>query len=339
MFKNTQIFVLFMDYDRMKLISGTGNEPLARSIAEKLGTKLVDRECSRFPNGEVKIKPKECVRDCDVYLIQSTTSPFVNSHLMELWLLARTLKESDAQKITAILPFIGYTRQDKKKHGREPLSMKFVADVCKISCIDRYVFVDLHNSTMESCFAPAPTTNITPQYILADFLAQRKDIKEYTVAAADSGGVFKMREVADILQLPTAYVDKARDEKLEVKAKCVVGDVKDKTVLVVEDMIDTGGTIVEGVSAIKNAGAAKAIVYATHAVLSPPAIDRINASGIDELILTDTIPMSAEKRARITKNTTVLSWADILGKKVIYTLYAGKSITTALDSLLPEKKN
>lgn len=320
-----------MAYEKMKIISGNGNTTLSKAIADYFHKDLVDRECKPFPNSEIKVNLSESVRGADVYLIQSTVPPNVDKHYMELWLMARTLKESDGNRVTAILPFCGYTRQDKKKHGREPLSMKLMADLSNTSGIDRYVFIDLHNPAIEGLFAPTPTTNISSKHLFAKALKEYDGIKDYVLVAPDAGAVQRARDIADILHLPTVYIDKERSKDLEVKAKRVVGDVADKNVIIIDDIIDTAGTLVAGVTAVKKEGAKNVVVCATHPVLTDPAIENINKSQIDDLLITDTIPLSEEKMKRIKKKTTVLSWANFLAEKVIRTFYNNESITEALD--------
>lgn len=318
-----------MAYEKLMVVSGNGNRYFAESVAKKLKVDLVPAECGHFPDSETKISVKKSVRGSDVYLIQSTIPPQVNDQYMELWLLARTLKESDAGKVTAVLPFCGYTRQDKKKFGREPMSMRLIADLCNASGIDRYIFVDLHNPAIECFFSPKPTSNLSVKPLICAELSKREDVMLYVPLSPDAGGTKRVEAIANELNVPFAQIHKDRDEGGKVRAVNVVGDVAGKNVIFIDDMVDTAGTIAEGVALVKARGAQDILVCCTHAVLSDPAVERLSKLGLKELIVTDTIPISDGMRARMNFPVVTLSVAPTIAE-VIKTLHTEGSITDVL---------
>lgn len=321
-----------MEYDRLKIISGNGNLPLAKDVARYLDTSLVERVCDRFPNGEIKIDIRECVRGADVYLIQTTRPQQIHDDYFEAALLHDTLRRCGAERVTVIMPYCGYARQDRTQ-GREPLSMAFVARMLKkAALIERYVFIELHNAALEGLFDNATTTmNLSSKHLFAKELKTRPGIEAYVAVSPDAGGTKRVENFVKVLKMPMVYINKIRDAQGIPTATCVVGDVAGKNVILLDDMIDRASTMKEAVHALKGQGAKEVIACATHAVFSDEAVKNINESGIDEIIITDTIPVSDVKKASIKPKLTVLSWAEKLAKAVILPMHKEESTTNAFN--------
>lgn len=281
--------------NEIKLFSGNSNRPLAKAIAAKLNTELGAMEVSRFSNGEISVHFEETVRGRDLFLIQSTSEP-CNDYLMELLIMIDAAKRASAGRITAVLPYFGYARQDRKARSREPITAKLVADLLTTAGADRVLTMDLHAAQIQGFFN-IPVDNLLGGPVLYDYVkASGKVDKDFVVVSPDVGSVSRARKVATRLDVPMAIIDKRRPRANVMEVMNIIGDVKGKKCLMVDDMIDTAGTIVQGAQALKENGAKEIIACATHAVLSGPAVERLKNSAITELVFLDTIPIPEEKK-------------------------------------------
>ncbi|MEG0803926.1 MAG: ribose-phosphate pyrophosphokinase [Pygmaiobacter sp.] len=309
----------------IKIFAGNSNIELARSIAECLGLPLGKSDVGLFSDGEISVAIHESVRGSDVFVLQSTSNP-VNRNLMELLIMIDAFRRASAGRITAVIPYYGYARQDRKSKARDPISSKLVADlICKAGA-DRVLTMDLHAAQIQGFF-DVPVDHMQGMPILAPYfekkIAEEKD-KNFIVVSPDLGSVTRARTFAERLGLPLAIVDKRRQKANVSEVMNIIGDVKDKDVIILDDMIDTAGTLCNAAKAIKNAGARSVCAAATHAVLSGPAIERIEASVLDEVILLDTIKLEPEKKIDKIK---VLTTAPVLAE-AIARIYSDKPVST-----------
>ena len=281
--------------DDMKIFSGNANPDLAREIAAYLGTQVGDAVINRFNNGEVQVMINESVRGKDVFVIQPTCGPSVNDNVMELLIMCDAFKRASARHITAVVPFYGYARQDRKVSPRAPISAKMVADFISVAGAERVVTIDLHAGQIQGFF-DCPVDNLFAVPVMLDSLRQLNEDK-IVIVSPDAGGVERARAYAKRLNAPLAIVDKRRDRPNQAQAMHVIGEVEGRVAIVVDDMIDTAGTLCAGAEVLLKYGATKIVACATHPVLSGPAIDRINDSVIDELLLLDSIPYPKDKPA------------------------------------------
>src|SRR3989344_6122186 len=278
--------------EHFKLISGTANRKLAEEVSKLLKVPLTPVEIKRFHDGETYCRVLESVRGCDVYVIQPT-SPDANLNLMELLIMVDALKRSSPQKITAVIPYFGYCRQDKKIAPREPMTAKLVAKMIEAAGVDRVMTFELHVPQVQGFF-DIPSDNLDLIPIYAEEILS-KNLKNLVFVAPDVGGAARTRAVARVLHAPIAIVDKRRPKPGVAKVEHVVGDVKGKTIVIVDDIIDTSGTITGAASILKKQGAKDIYVLATHAVLSGPAVKRLKEAPIKEILITDTIELPKEK--------------------------------------------
>ena len=284
------------------IFAGSASEQLTAEIVEILGAKLGKIELGKFSDGEIKVEILENVRGHETYIVQSTCSPS-NANLMELMLITDALKRSSASKITAIIPYYGYARQDRRvRSARVPISAKVIADMMNTVGVDRVLTVDLHSESIQGFF-DMPADNVYATKIMHDDIKSRSSNDEpILVVSPDAGGVVRARALAKFLgQSDLAIIDKRRATANESEVMNIIGDVAGKCCIVPDDMIDTAGTLCNAAQALKDAGAAKVKAYITHPVLSGPAIERISNSSIDELVVTNSIPLSpeAEKCSKI----------------------------------------
>ncbi len=294
----------------MMLIAGTSNPKLAAGIANKLGMPLGKIEAGKFPNGETRVELLETVRGKHIFVLQ-TTSPPVNDNLMELLLIIDALKRASAGTITAVIPYFGYCKQDKKKTGREPISAKLVADVITTAGADRVVTIDLHAPQIEGFF-DIPVDNLSTIDLFADYIRKKK-IEDLVIVAPDAGGVKRARYLANALEARLAIIDKYRGSYKEATAMNVIGKVKDMNAVIIDDFIDRGSSIVEAVKALKNHEAKKVYVVVTHPINTDPATEKLKQAECEEIIVTDTIPLAPEKMFEKIK---VLSVADLLAETI-----------------------
>ena len=296
--------------EHFKLISGTANRKLAEEVAKILKIPITPVEIKRFHDGEIYCRVLESVRGCDVYLIQPT-SPDASLNLMELLIMADALKRSSPDKITAVIPYYGYCRQDKKTKPREPITAKLVANLIETSGVDRVIMFDLHVAQVQGFF-DIPSDNLEVIPLFADYIANIK-AKNIVVVSPDAGGAARAREFGKILHAPIAIIDKRRPEQNVAEVENVIGDVKGKTAFIVDDIIDTAGSVTEGADILLKFGADDVYALATHGVLSNPAADRIRESPIKEVVVTNTISIPKEK---VISKLKVISIAPLLAETI-----------------------
>jgi len=299
--------------DQLEIFTGSSNPALAREVAEHLEVKLGQAEVGRFPDGEVMVEIRENVRGGDCFVIQSTCTP-PNENLMELLLLTDALRRASAGRITAVIPYFGYARQDRKVAPRVPISAKLVADVITASGASRVLTVDLHAGQIQGFFN-IPVDNLYAMPVLVQYLRRRLDGMRVTVVSPDAGGVERARAFARRLNADLAIIDKRRQRASEVAEMRLVGEVRDSIALLVDDMVDTAGTITEAAKVIRAAGASEVIACATHPILSDPACDRLQRSEIKEVVTTNTIPLRAKIQAELS-NLKVLSVGALIAEAV-----------------------
>ncbi|MFF7992906.1 ribose-phosphate diphosphokinase [Kitasatospora xanthocidica] len=278
---------------KLKLFSGRAHPELAKEVAEALGTELVPTKALDFANGEIYVRFLESARGADCFVMQSHTAP-INQWIMEQLIMIDALKRASARSITAILPFYGYARQDKKHLGREPISARLVADLLRQAGADRLMAVDLHTAQIQGFF-DGPVDHLFALPLLADYIGEKVDRSKLTVVSPDAGRVKVADQWCDRLDAPLAIIHKRRDmtQANTILSADVVGDVKDRVCVLVDDMIDTAGTICAAADALFDNGAADVLVAATHGVLSGPAADRLKNSRVSEFVFTNTLPTPA----------------------------------------------
>ncbi|HEX6221633.1 MAG TPA: ribose-phosphate diphosphokinase [Acidimicrobiia bacterium] len=298
--------------NRMMLFTGGANEPLAEEVAEVLGIQLGKVERSKFANGEIYVRPQESVRGADCFVIQSHCAP-INDNIMEQLVTIDALRRASARRITAVIPFVGYSRQDKKVMPREPITARLIADLFMKAGADRLVSVDLHTGQLQG-FITEPWDHLTALPIITDYLADRVEPGKRTILSPDAGGVKRAERYARHLGGSVAFIYKRRDptEHNESEALSMAGKVTDRHVVIVDDMIDTAGTVCNAAELVKQFGAKSVRIASTHGVFSDPALDRIKNAPIEEIIVTNTLPVSSDIQSL--DNVTVLSIAPILAE-------------------------
>ncbi|ARR37884.1 ribose-phosphate diphosphokinase [Lactobacillus delbrueckii subsp. lactis] len=279
--------------DNIKLFALNSNKPLAEKIAKRMGLKLSTSSVVRFSDGEIQVDIDDSVRGKDVFLIQSTSAP-VNDNLMELLIMIDAVRRASAASVNIVLPYYGYARQDRKTRAREPITAKLVADMIQAAGADRVLSLDLHAPQIQGFF-DIPVDNLMGAPLLADYFLSNHLEEDAVVVSPDHGGVTRARKLAEFLGTSIAIVDKRRPKANVSEVMNIIGDVKGKRAILIDDMIDTAGTITLAAQALKDAGATEVYACATHAVLSGPAVDRLNNSVIKNLVLTDSIQQPAEK--------------------------------------------
>lgn len=317
----TEEFGLYKDTE-IKVFSGTANPELAEEIASYLGTPLGDLKISHFSDGEIYVKFEESVRGQDIFVVQPTCPP-VDKNLVELLILLDALRRASAGRITAVIPYYGYARQEKKDAPREPITAKLIADILTTAGASRVMTVDLHAAAIQGFFN-IPVDHLTTQALMAGYF-QKKNLKDLVVVSPDEGGAKKVRKIANRLDAPLAIGYKYRPEHMKAEVTHLAGSVEGKTPLIVDDMITSGGSIMECVNTILKKGCKPEIyVAATHGVLTGDAIKRLQRPEIKEVVITNTIPIAPEKRF---DKLTILSVAQLLGE-AIRRAHQGESITS-----------
>ena len=301
----------FEDGKKLKIFTGNANPALAKEICDYLGLPLGEAFVGRFNNGEVQIMIDESVRGKDVFIIQPTSYP-VNDNLMELMVIADALKRASARHITAVVPYYGYARQDRKTRGREPITAKLVANLMQTAGITRLVTIDLHAGQIQGFF-DVPVDHLFGASILAKYINE-KNMEDVIVVSPDLGGVTRARDLADRIGAPIAIIEKKRPEPGVAKVMNLIGDVAGKNCIIIDDIVDTAGSLVEGAKALEEFGAKSVTAAVTHAVLTDPASERIANSNIKELIVTNTIPLPENCNL---PNITQLSVAPLLGEAIM----------------------
>jgi ribose-phosphate pyrophosphokinase len=304
------------------IFSGNSNLFLANSICEYLGKKIGGAKVKRFSDGEIQIEIDENVRSRDVFVIQSTCFP-VNDNLVELLLMIDAFSRSSAKRITAVIPYFGYARQDKKVAPRVPISAKLVADLLTTAGAHRIITMDLHAGQIQGFFN-IPVDNLFAAPVLIEYM-KKQFINDKIIVSPDAGGVERARAFAKRLDCGLAIIDKRRDAPNKAKAMAVIGNVTGQKAIILDDMVDTAGTLTEAANALIDSGASEVHACCTHAVLSGPAIDRITDSPLKSLVVTDTIPLSDKGKA--CAKLKVLSIANLIGEAVIRS-HSGDSVTS-----------
>ena len=299
--------------DELEIFTGNSNPALAREVCEHLKVRLGEAEVGRFPDGEVMVEVRENVRGGDCFVLQSICTP-PNDNLMELLLLMDALRRASAKRISAVIPYFGYSRQDRKVAPRVPISAKLVADVVTAAGASRVLTVDLHAGQIQGFFN-IPVDNLYAMPVLIQYLRKRLEGRRVSVVSPDAGGVERARAFARRLNANLAIIDKRRPRASEVAEMQLVGEVRDSSALLVDDMIDTAGTITEAAKVVLNAGASEVLACATHPILSDPACERLNKSHIKEMITTNTIPLRAKAQAEL-GSLKVLSVASLIAEAI-----------------------
>ncbi|MDD4657922.1 MAG: ribose-phosphate diphosphokinase [Eubacteriales bacterium] len=315
-----------MYYDRkLKIFSCTSNLSLAAAIAEKIEIPLGNGEVIRFSDGEVSVRIDESVRGADVYIIQSTCNP-CNDNLMELLVMIDALKRASAKRITAVIPYYGYARQDRKTRPRDPITAKLVANLLTVAGANRILTIDLHAGAIQGFF-DIPVDHMTAVPLLAEHFA-KKDTKDLVVVSPDMGGVTRARDMAQRLRVPIAIIDKRRPQANVAEIMNIIGDIEGKQAVLVDDIIDTAGTIVLGAQALLDHGATKVFACCTHPVFSGPALERLANSCISEVVVCDTIPLPEEKQLPTIRKCSV---AALLADAIVR-IHEDLSISTLFDA-------
>ena len=303
---------MLADEDKFRIFAGNSNPDLAREIAAYLGTTVGDAVINRFNNGEVQVMINESVRGKDVFVVQPTCGPNVNDNVMELLIMADAFKRASANHITAVVSYYGYARQDRKARGREPITAKLMANLMTSAGITRVITIDLHAAQIQGFF-DIPLDHMTAIPVLADYIKE-KNLPDPIVVSPDLGGVSRARNLASRLNCGLAIIDKRRPEPGVAEVMNLIGSVEGKTAIMIDDMVDTAGSLTEGAKAIKRFGAKDVYACCTHPILTDPAISRIAKSDITELVVTNSIPLPPNKKHPKIK---VLSVAPILAETIL----------------------
>lgn len=306
------------------LFAGNSNPRLAEKIAAYLGVGLGECEVGRFPDGEVRVKLHADVRGADVFIIQSTSTP-VNDHLMEILILADALRRASAYRITAVIPYFGYSRQDRKDEGRVPITAKLVANMLEASGVTRVVTLDLHAAQIQGFF-DIPVDHLYASRVFTKY-ARKLELPDLTIASPDAGGMKMAWGYTKRLDAYLAVVEKRRVSGEDVEVGFVIGEVKDKNVIIVDDIISTGGSVAKAARLLKEKGARKVYVMATHPVFCGRAVEKLRDAPLTEIIVTDTIPVTAP-----IERLQVLSVAELLGE-ALHRIHTNKSVSTLFQRL------
>ena len=312
------------DTSKLKIFTGNAHPALAQEICDYIGVPLGKAVCGRFNNGEIQVMVNESVRGKDVFIIQPTGAP-VNDNLMELLIMVDAMKRASARHITVIVPYYGYARQDRKTRGREPISAKLVADLMSTAGVTRVVTMDLHAGQIQGFF-DVPVDHLMSTSILAKYIKSMK-LENLTIVSPDLGGVTRARELADRLGAPIAIIEKRRPEPGVAKVMNIIGTVKDRSCVLVDDIVDTAGSLCEGAKALDKAGAMGVYVAVCHPVLTDPATERVKNSCLKQLIVTNSLPIEDYKKQTKLK---VLSVAPLLGEAIMR-IFHDASVSSLFD--------
>ena len=311
----------FFDTRKLCLMTGNANPELAKKISELIGVELCKTTVGHFNNGETAVMIDESIRGKDIFIIQPTSQP-VNDNLMELLVMVDACKRASAHSINAVVPYYAYARQDRKSRGREPISAKLVANLMVAAGVNRVITVDLHAAQIQGFF-DIPVDHLFAAPVIADYFHEHDFGGELVVVSPDLGGVTRARILADFLKAPIAIIEKRRPRPGEAEVMNIIGDVKGKVTLMIDDIVDTAGSLCEGAKALKNLGAKSVFAACTHAVLSKNAVEKINNSVLEKLVITDTIPLPPEKQS---EKIFVLSMAKSIAD-VITMIQARRSVS------------
>lgn len=312
---------VFSDY---KIFTGNSHIELAKEIADIMGKPLGKATVTKFSDGEISVNIWESVRGIDVYIIQSTCSP-VNDNLMELLIMIDAMKRASAGRINAIIPYYGYARQDRKAKARDPITAKLVADLIMAAGADRVLTMDLHANQIQGYFN-IPVDHLLGMPIIAKYFKE-KQMEDLVVVSPDHGSVTRARNLAEFLNCPIAIIDKRRPEPNKSEIMNIIGNIDGKNCIIIDDMIDTAGTICNAANAIKDLGAKAVFAAATHPILSGPAVERLEASAIEELVLLNTVPLAEEKKL---EKMTFLSVAPLFAEAMTR-VFTNGSISVLFD--------
>ena len=299
------------DESRLKIFSGTAHPALAKEICDYIGVPLGKAMCGRFNNGEIQVMINESVRGKDVFVIQPTGAP-VNDNLMEMLIMVDALKRASARHITVVVPYYGYARQDRKTRGREPITSKLVADLMSKAGVTRVVTMDLHAGQIQGFF-DVPVDHLASAQLLAGYVKE-KGLENLTVVSPDLGGVTRARDLADRVEAPIAIIEKRRPEPGVAKVMNIIGTVEGRNCVLVDDMVDTAGSLCEGAKALMDAGAKGVYAAVCHPVLTDPATERIRESALNEIIVTNSLPIEEYK---LQEKLKVVSVAPLLGEAIM----------------------
>ena len=316
---------MLSDENKLRIFTGNANPDLAREIAAYLGTTVGDSVVNRFNNGEIQVMINESVRGKDIFIVQPTCGPIVNDNVMELLIMADAFKRASANHITAVIPYYGYARQDRKARGREPITAKLMADLLETAGITRVVTLALHAAQIHGFFN-IPFDHMPGGPLQAEYIKD-KNLENMVVVSPDLGGVSRARGFAEILNAPMAIIDKRRPEPGVAEVMNLIGNVEGKNCILVDDMVDTAGSLTEGARALKKFGANEIYACCTHPILTDPALSRIAQSDITELVVTNTIPLAPAKKHPKIK---VLSIAPILAETILR-IYNDWSVSQLFD--------
>lgn len=308
----------------IKIFTGNANKSFAEKICNELGITLGESQVGKFSDGEISVHISDSVRGADVFVVQPTCPP-INENLMELLIIIDALKRASAGRINAVIPYYGYARQDRKTKAREPITAKLVADILTTAGADRVVSMDLHAGQIQGYF-DIPVDHLTGVPILADYFRDIID-KETVVVSPDIGGVRRARNFASLLDLPIAIIEKRRPKANVSEVMNIIGDIEDKNVILVDDIVDTAGSLTKAAKVLKDFGAKKVYACCTHPVLSGPAIDRLKESVIEKLVVTDTIPLTEDKQI---DKIEVVSVAPLFAE-AIRRIYSNESVSKLFD--------
>jgi len=308
----------------LKLFSLNANIPLAQQVAKSLGVELSKCSVKKFSDGEVSINIEESVRGSEVFVLQSTSGP-VNDNLMTLLIMIDALKRASVDTINVVIPYYGYARQDRKARSREPITAKLVANLLEVAGADRIIALDLHALQIQGFF-DVPVDHLMGASIIANYINEKK-MEDVIVVSPDLGGVTRARDLADRIGAPIAIIEKKRPQPGVAKVMNLIGDVQGKNCIIIDDIVDTAGSLVEGAKALQEFGAKSVTACVTHAVLTDPACERIANSNIKELVVTNTIDIPEERRL---PNITVLSVAPLLGEAILR-IFQEESVSSLFD--------
>ena len=297
-----------MSYTNLKLFALSSNQELAAKVADKMGIELGKSSVREFSDGEIQVNIEESIRGHHVFILQSTSSP-VNDNLMEILIMVDALKRASAETISVVMPYYGYARQDRKARSREPITSKLVANMLEVAGVDRLLTVDLHASQIQGFF-DIPADDITANGLIADYFKHKEGLGEIVVVSPDHGGAVRARNLANALGAPIAIIDKRRPKPNVAEAMNLIGDVEGKTAIIIDDMVDTAGTLTAGIKMLKDKGAKAVYASCSHGILSGPAIDRLKAAELAGFVCTNTIDQTENQK--IYPEMTVLSMAPLL---------------------------
>lgn len=310
-----------MENDSLKLFTLNSNKQLAEKIAAKMNVELSNCSVRKFSDGEIQINIDDSVRNDVVFVIQSTSAP-VNDNIMELLIFIDALKRASAKEINVVIPYYGYSRQDRKAKSRQPISAKLIANMLEVAGADRVITIDLHASQIQGFF-DIPTDHLTAVLPIKEYIEKNIDYKNAVVVSPDHGGVKRARNIGKMIDAPIAILDKRRPEPNKAEITAIIGDVKDKVCIMVDDIVDTAGTLAAGAQVLLDKGAKEVYAICVHGVLSGNAIEKIDKSPIKKLIISDTIALPQEKQSG---KIDIISVADILATAIL-NVYEGRSIS------------